>query len=128
MSEAGHGVGRHRGGAEPTSGELIAGYAAPLAAITPIASLIGGVVIGRTIPFIGTYHMPLAAGLVTAVVTYPLALVGVFVLSLIINALAPSFGGQQGQHRGAEGGRLRVHAGLGGGRRSRSSPRWACWS
>src|SRR5579884_2810968 len=55
--------------AEPaTTGQLIAGYAAPLAAITPIASLIGGVVIGRTIPFIGTYHVPIVTGVVTAVV------------------------------------------------------------
>jgi hypothetical protein len=82
--------------AEPaTTGQLIAGYAAPLAAITPVASLIGGVVLGRTIPFIGTYHVPVVTGVVTAVVTYALALVGVFVLSMIINGLAPSFGGRK---------------------------------
>lgn len=82
--------------AEPaTTGTLIGGYAAPLAAITPIASLIGGVVIGRTIPFVGTYHVPLVTGLFTAVVTYALGLVGVFVLSLIINALAPRFGARK---------------------------------
>jgi hypothetical protein len=71
------------------------GYVAPLAAIPPLASFVGGVFLGRTIPFIGTYHVPLGTGLTLAVVTYALSLVGVFVLSLIINALAPSFGGQK---------------------------------
>jgi hypothetical protein len=74
---------------------LMTGYAVPLAAITPIASFVGGVVIGRTIPFVGSYHVPLGSGLTLAVVSYVLALVGLFVLSLIINALAPSFGGQK---------------------------------
>ena len=82
--------------AEQTSTQgLMTGYAVPLAAITPIASFIGGVVIGRSIPFVGSYHVPLASGLTLAVVSYVLSLVGVFVLSLIINALAPSFGGQK---------------------------------
>lgn len=82
--------------AETTSTrDLMIGYVAPLAAITPIASLVGGVFIGRTVPFIGTYHVPLTTGLTLALVTYLLALVGIFLLSLIINALAPSFGGQK---------------------------------
>jgi hypothetical protein len=79
----------------PSTNALMMGYAVPLAAITPIAGFIGGVVVGRTIPFVGSYHVPLGAGLTLAVVSYVLALVGLFVLSLIINALAPSFGGQK---------------------------------
>jgi hypothetical protein len=82
--------------AETTSTrDLMLGYVVPLAAIGPIASFVGGVFIGRTIPFVGTYHVPLTTGLTLAVVTYVLALVGIFVLSLIIDALAPSFGGQK---------------------------------
>jgi hypothetical protein len=82
--------------AETTSTrDLMLGYVAPLAAIGPIASFLGGVFIGRTIPFGGTYHLPLTTGLTLAVVTYALSLVGIFVLSLIINALATSFGGQK---------------------------------
>ena len=82
--------------AETTSTrDLMIGYVAPLAAIGPIASFVGGVFIGRTIPFIGTYHVPLVSGLTLAVVSYVLSLVGIFVLSLIINGLAPSFGGQK---------------------------------
>lgn len=78
-----------------TTAGLFKSYALPLAAITPIAAFIGGSVIGRTVPFIGSYRVPFATGIVMAVVTFVMALVGVFVLSLIINALAPSFGGQK---------------------------------
>lgn len=82
--------------AETTSTrDLMIGYVAPLAAITPIATFVGGVFIGRTIPFLGTYHVPLGTGLALAVVTYALSLVGIFLLSLIISGLAPSFGGQK---------------------------------
>jgi hypothetical protein len=82
--------------AETTSTrDLMIGYALPLAAIAPIAGFIGGVFVGRTLPFVGTYHVPLATGLTLAVVTYVLSLVGILILSLVINALAPSFGGQK---------------------------------
>jgi hypothetical protein len=39
--------------------------------------------------------VPFATGLGIAVFTFVMAIVGVFILSLIINALAPSFGGQK---------------------------------
>ncbi len=82
--------------AEPaTPGGLLTGYAAPLAAIGAVAGFIGGVVIGHTLPFVGHYRVPLVAGLITALVTFGMALVGVFVLSLVINALAPTFGGEK---------------------------------
>ena len=82
--------------AEPASaGSLITGYVIPLAAIGAAAGFIGGSVIGRTLPFIGTYRTSLASGLVFACFTLVMAVVGVFVLSLIINALAPNFGGQK---------------------------------
>jgi hypothetical protein len=82
--------------AEPTStGSLITGYVAPLAAIGAIAGFVGGSVIGRSLPFIGYYRVPLAAGITYAVFTVVMAIVGVFILSLVINALAPTFGGQK---------------------------------
>ena len=78
-----------------TAGGLITGYAAPLAAIGAIAGFVGGAIIGRTIPFVGTYRVPFATALVAAIFMFGMALVGVFVLSLIIDALAPTFGGQK---------------------------------
>ncbi len=81
----------------PTTRELLIGYVVPLAAIGPIATLIGGVVLGRTLPFVGTYHVPLVTGVTMAVLTYVMSIVGTVVLSWIINALAPSFGGEKSQ-------------------------------
>jgi hypothetical protein len=82
--------------AEPaTPGTLIAGYAVPMAAIGVVAGFIGGSIIGRSLPYIGSYRVPFFAGLVFAAFTFCMAIVGVFVLSLIINALAPTFGGEQ---------------------------------
>ena len=78
-----------------TTKDLILGYVVPLAAIGPIAAFIGGTVIGRSLPFIGSYHVPMVAGLTLAVFSYIMSIVGIFVLSFIINALAPSFGGEK---------------------------------
>jgi hypothetical protein len=80
-----------------TAGSLITGYAAPLAAIPAIAGFIGGAIIGRTLPFVGHYRVPMAPALIGAVFSFGMALVGVFVLALIIDALAPTFGGQKNQ-------------------------------
>jgi Yip1 domain len=76
-----------------SAGSLITGYVAPLAAIGAVAGFIGGSIVGTSLPFIGTYRVPLVTGLVMAVFTFVMAIVGVFLLSIIINALAPNFGG-----------------------------------
>ncbi len=78
-----------------SAGSLISGYVAPLAAIGAVAGLIGGSIIGRTIPFVGSYRVPLFAGISLAVFTFVMAIVGAVILGLIINALAPSFGGEK---------------------------------
>ena len=81
---------------EPASASsLITGYVVPLAAIGAVAGFIGGSLIGRSLPLLGTYRVPLASGLGLAVFTFVMAIVGVFILSIIINALAPTFGGQK---------------------------------
>jgi hypothetical protein len=74
---------------------LITGYAVPLAAIPPIAGFIGGSLVGRSLPYVGSYRVPVVTGLVTAVLTFALGLVGVYVVALIINVLARSFGGEK---------------------------------
>jgi hypothetical protein len=74
---------------------LISEYVVPLAAIGAVAGLIGGTLIGRSVPFLGTYRVGLIAGISGAVFTFVMAIVGVFVLSLIINALAPTFGAEK---------------------------------
>ena len=85
--------------AEPaTVAELYTGYIMPLAAIGPIAQFIGYSLIGMRIPFAGgTYRTPIVSGITGAIVGYVLTLVGVYVLALIIDALAPSFDGTRNQ-------------------------------
>ena len=80
---------------EPTTtGDLYRRYIIPLAAIGPIARFVGFALIGIHIPFSGvTYRTPIARALVGAVVSYVLALIGVYVLAMIIDMLAPTFGG-----------------------------------
>lgn len=70
---------------------IFSGYVLPLAAIGPVAGLIGGQVFGYG-QFI-TYRPTLAASLGTAVLAFVLALVGIAVLTLIAEFLAPKFGG-----------------------------------
>jgi hypothetical protein len=79
--------------AEPaTPASILVGYVVPLAAIGPIAAFIGTSIVGVGIPFIGTYRVPFAAGIVNAVLSYVFALIGVFLIAGIVYALAPSFG------------------------------------
>jgi hypothetical protein len=77
-----------------TTGDLYTQYIIPLAAIGPIARVIGFSLIGMHVPFSNvTYRTPIGRALVGALVSYILALVGVYVLGVIIDMLAPSFGG-----------------------------------
>jgi hypothetical protein len=81
-----------------TTADLITGYVVPLAAIGAVAGFIGRSVIGQA-TFLGTFRMSLATGLVLAVFGFVMAIVSVFVVSLIIDALAPSFGGEKNSMR-----------------------------
>ena len=85
---------------EPTPpGALVSSYVMPLAAIGAVAGFIGGSLVGTTMPFLGTYRVPIMTGLVGAVFTFCFAIVGVFILAFIINALAPTFGAQQDSNK-----------------------------
>jgi Yip1-like protein len=84
--------------AEQTSvAALYTGYIIPLAAIGPVARFIGWSFIGMRIPFAGSIRVPILAGLRIAVVEYIGWLVGAYVLALVIDALAPTFGGTKNQ-------------------------------
>lgn len=82
---------------QTSTGALYTGYIIPLAAIGPIAQIIGWSVFGMSLPFVGTFRIPIAYAVRTAVITYVASLISVFVLALIIDALAPTFGGQKNQ-------------------------------
>lgn len=78
--------------AEPmTEQGIMTGWVAPLAAIGPIATLLGGQLFGWRI--LGAVVKPsLGSAIAGAVVGWLLALAGTYVLALIIDALAPTFG------------------------------------
>jgi Yip1 domain len=82
--------------AEPTTpAQLYTGYILPLAAIGPVAQLIGYSVFGISIPFVGTYRVPIGTAITSSLVSYVLTLAGTYALALIIDGLAPSFNGQR---------------------------------
>lgn len=84
--------------AEPTTtAELYTRYIMPLAAIGPIAQIIGFSVFGMSVPFAGTYRVPIGSAITQAIVAYVLTLAGTYLLALIIDALAPTFNGQRSQ-------------------------------
>jgi hypothetical protein len=82
--------------AEPaTTAGIYKGYIAILAAIGPIAMFLKSTLIGIRVPFGGTFRVDMGDGLIQMVLTYGLSLGAVYVFALIINALAPTFGGQK---------------------------------
>jgi len=81
--------------AEPaTTSSLYAGYIAIVAAFPIIAGFLKGSLIGTS--FLGiTVRTPIGMGIVGMVLHYVLTLGLAYVMALIINALAPTFGGQK---------------------------------
>jgi len=75
--------------------DLYKSYVIPLAAIGPIAALIGTTLIGISLPGVGTYRVPLGSAIGQMIVVYILSLIGVYVMALIIDFLAPSFSGEK---------------------------------
>jgi hypothetical protein len=74
-------------------GALITGYVLPLAIIAAIASFIGMCFIGTTMPLVGTFRMPIMWGVAMLIYHVIMAVVTVFILAFIIDALAPTFNG-----------------------------------
>ena len=82
---------------ERSVADLYLGYIIPLAALTPVATLFGTSVLGITLPFGGSYRVPFASAVVSALVQYALSLAGIYVLAVIIDVLAPRFAGTKGR-------------------------------
>lgn len=81
--------------AEPaTVNSLYAGYIAIVVALPTIAGFIKSSLIGTSM-FGITVRTPIGMGIVGMLLHYVLTLALVYVMALIVNALAPSFGGQK---------------------------------
>jgi hypothetical protein len=70
---------------------VLTGYVLPLAAIGPIAMIIGW----STFGFGGLFRLSMGWIIGHAITAYILSIVGVFVLAWVINILAPNFGATQ---------------------------------
>jgi MFS family permease len=77
--------------------DIFMSYALILAAIPAVAQFIGNALIGRRLPFYGWYRWNIGSALVYAVFMYIAALATVYILGLIIDALAPNFASQKNQ-------------------------------
>ena len=75
-------------GETTTIPELYKSYVIILAAIGPVAAIIGMSLVG-----FGGFRIPIGSSIASGVVNYILTLVGVYILALIIDALAPTFSG-----------------------------------
>ncbi len=79
-----------------TVGSIYSGYIIPLAAIPAAAGFIGMSIVGAS--FLGTsIKVSISAGLQAAIVRYALTLAGVYIVALVIDGLAPTFGGTKNQ-------------------------------
>lgn len=78
-----------------TVADLYKGYAIWLSAIPVIFTFLKMSVIGTSVMFAGTFRIGIGAGLTTMVLSYALSLAMLYVLALIVDALAPTFGGQK---------------------------------
>lgn len=72
--------------------ELFTGYVMILAAIPPVCATIGGIIFGYGSLWWAYHPSPLSL-LISGLLQYGLGLVGVYVMGLIIDAFAASFGG-----------------------------------
>ena len=80
-----------------TTQGIMTGWVLPLAAIGPVASAIGMLAFGFS--FLGMVHVTASPTYViaTAVTRFVVAVVSTFLLGLVIDALAPSFGSEKNQ-------------------------------
>lgn len=78
---------------QQTPKDVFIKYAVPLAAIGPIATMIGSLVFGYG-AFGVTYRPGIMTALGSAIASYVLALIGLWVVSWVANFLSPKFGGK----------------------------------
>lgn len=75
--------------------QLFTSYAIFVAAIPAVAQFIGRGLIGYRVPVIGWVRFGIGNALIYAILSYVTTLAAVYVMGLIINALAPNFGSKQ---------------------------------
>ena len=75
---------------------VVVGYVIPLAVISAIAGFVSSALIGHSMGFLGgTYRTPMMWALALMLYRILAGVAGAFVLAFIVDALAPTFGGQK---------------------------------
>jgi len=74
---------------------LLIGYVAPLALIPALSSFVGACLVGVIVPGGNVVRAPIIDGLFSAVFGYVATLAEVLLVALLIEALAPLFGGRR---------------------------------
>jgi hypothetical protein len=82
-----------------TAAQLYAGYVTPLAVWMALIGFLRMSVIGVNTALGGSFRTPIGSGLTYTVLMFVSALIGVFVVGLMINALAPTFSGTRDQRQ-----------------------------
>jgi hypothetical protein len=86
--------------AEPTSvGQLYSRYVVPMTGFAAGMCFIRMSLIGVTPPWGGTIRTPVASGLMAAVMTFILGLIGLSLVGTLINMLAPAFSGERNRRQ-----------------------------
>jgi hypothetical protein len=84
--------------AEPeTVAGLYKNYIVIVAALAPVGTFIGLAVFGINIPFVGTIHFGIGPLITQLILSYAVSLGMTYIVALIIDGLAPSFGGVKNQ-------------------------------
>jgi hypothetical protein len=85
---------------EPTAAsQLYVGYVMPLAVLAALMGFLRMSVLGVNSAFGSSFRMPISSGLTYTVMMFVSALFGVFIVGLVINALAPTFSGTRDQRQ-----------------------------
>jgi hypothetical protein len=85
---------------EPTTvPQLYVGYVMPLALLAALTGFLRMSVLGVNSAFGNSFRIPISSGLTYTVMMFVSALFGVFVVGLIISALAPTFSGTRDQRQ-----------------------------
>jgi hypothetical protein len=75
-----------------TLARLYRGFVIPLSIFGALFAFIRVSIVGTAEPLLGTVRVPVGGGIITSLVVFASGLLGIFIVSWIIDALAPFFG------------------------------------
>jgi Yip1 domain len=79
--------------------QLYTGYIMPLSALSAVMAFVHMSLIGVSVPYAGAIRTPMVSGLLYSIFAFGFGLLGLFLVGLIINALAPTFSGVRDQRQ-----------------------------